>query len=77
MNSIKNEVGKTYMTRSIGNHDCCIFQTIVKRTEKTVTTADGKTFRLSVRAGVEQFLPWGRFSMAPVMGADEQIEVAA
>jgi hypothetical protein len=38
-----------------------------------------KTYRISIWEGVEQFYPWGKFSMSPVMSADNEIfgEVAA
>lgn len=77
MTTTQFQVGKTYATRSICDSNCLIFQTIAKRTAKTITTADGKTFRVSVFQDVEQFWPWGRYSMAPIMGADDQIEVGA
>ena len=44
------------------------------RTGKTVTTqVHGKTVRrgLNVWNGVEQFSPFGRYSMAPIVGADD------
>lgn len=65
------EVGKTYATRSICDHDCVISATITKRTAKTVTTDAGKTFRVSTYRDVEQFKPWGSYSMAPIIGADD------
>jgi hypothetical protein len=64
------QVGKTYQARSICDADCIIRATITKRTNKTVTTADGKSFRVKEYAGVEQFKPWGSYSMAPIMSAD-------
>lgn len=68
------EVGKQYATRSAGDHNCIFAFTIVARTEKTVTICqDGKTVRrgISIYDGCEQFLPFGRYSMAPVVGADD------
>lgn len=65
------QVGKTYQTRSICDADCIIRATITKRTAKTVTTADGKSFRVKEYAGVEQFKPWGSYSMAPTISADK------
>jgi hypothetical protein len=65
------EPGKTYSTRSIGDHNCIISVTIAKRTAKSVTTTEGKTFRVSVYEGNEQIRPWGRYSMAPIIGADD------
>ncbi len=65
------KIGKTYYTRSIGDYDCIIRATITKRTEKTITTDKGKTFRVKVLDDVEQFMPWGNFSMCPSMQASK------
>lgn len=65
------EVGKTYTTRSICDSECLIRATIIRRTAKTVTLASGKTFRLSVYRDVEQFRPWGNYSMSPVIDATD------
>jgi hypothetical protein len=73
---MKFVVGKTYSTRSICDHDCIISATVVKRTASTVTLTSGymgrdqKTFRVSINCdGAEQFAPWGRYSMAPMIRA--------
>lgn len=64
------EAGNTYETRSIGDYDCKIRVTIAKRTAKTVTATDGKSFRVAVDMhGDESFRPWGNYSMAPFMSA--------
>lgn len=71
----KFEVGKTYQTRSVGDSNCLVKIVVVSRTDKTVTcqTDDGvKKFRPSVYRGVEQVKPWGSFSMAPIVGADDE-----
>ena len=67
----KFEAGKTYATRSITDHNCVIRVTIVKRTAKTVTTDNGKRFRVSVSPydGVETIKPYGSYSMCPVISA--------
>ena len=67
---IKFEAGKTYQTRSIGDADCIIRETIAKRTAKTVTTAGGKTFRVGEYNGSEFIRPWGSYSMAPIIRAE-------
>lgn len=67
---MKFEAGKTYQTRSACDHDCIIRVTVAKRTAKTVTTPVGTTFRVSEYQGVEQFRPWGNYSMAPIISAD-------
>lgn len=66
------QAGRTYKTRSICNHDCIISATIVSRTAKTVKTSDGKSFRVSTNYdGAEMFRPWGNYSMAPVITAND------
>jgi len=61
--------GKTYQTRSICDADCVISVTIAKRTAKTVTTTDGKTFRVAFYDGAELIRPWGTYSMCPIIRA--------
>ncbi len=65
-------IGKTYFTRSPGDHNCVVRATIVKRTAKTITTDKGETFRVKVWNDVEQFLPWGSYSMSPAIRADKE-----
>lgn len=65
------QVGSTYQTRSACDSNCIFKATIIKRTAKTVTAANGKTFRVSVYEGVEQFKPCGSYSMAPILSADK------
>ena len=65
------EPGKTYTTRSICDHDCIIKLNVASRTAKTLTTIDGEKFRITWFAGVEQVKPWGAYSMAPIVGADD------
>ncbi len=71
------EVGKTYATRSICDHNCIIRVTIAKRTSKTVTTTEGKTFRPGVtyRGDAEMIAPWGRGSMMPLIDATDTKEL--
>ena len=64
------ETGRTYTTRSVCDHNCMIEATIAKRTAKTVTTTDGKRFRLVEYNKAETFKPWGSYSMAPILRAD-------
>lgn len=68
------QVGSTYQTRSICDHDCIISATIIRRTEKTVVAMvenQQKTFRIAVYEGVENFKPFGSYSMAPILSADK------
>ena len=70
------EIGKTYSTRSICNHDCVWSFTIINRTAQTVTITDGKETKkcrinkkLSEYRGSETILPLGNYSMAPMISA--------
>jgi hypothetical protein len=68
------QVGRTYASRSICNYDCIFSFTILARTAKTVTTqVHGKAVRrgLNVWNGVEQFKPFGNYSMCAIVGADD------
>lgn len=69
----KFEVGTTYSTRSLCDHDCIISVTIAKRTPKTVTTTEGKTFRpyFSEHYNAECIMPWGNHSMSPSINATD------
>lgn len=66
------QVGKTYATRSVCDSECIISKTIARRTAKTIVTTEGKSFRVSLWRGVEQFKPWGSYSMAPILSADKE-----
>lgn len=68
---IRFEAGNTYQTRSIGDANCIIRVTISRRTAKTVTTTEGKTFRVGEYNGSEFFRPWGTYSMAPILRAEK------
>lgn len=67
---IQFEAGKTYTTRSICDHDTIIRVTVAKRTAKTITTDEGKVLRVGDYDGVEHVMPWGRYSMAPMVRAN-------
>lgn len=69
----KFEVGKTYWTRSVCDHDCIISVEILSRTDKTIKTralGEMKTLRIKEWSGVEQVKPWGNYSMCPIISAD-------
>lgn len=69
------QTGKTYQTRSIGDHDCIFSFTVLARTAKSVTVdVNGERVRRGVRVheGVERFMPFGSYSMAPCISADRE-----
>jgi hypothetical protein len=70
----KFEIGKVYSTRSACDHECIFSFEIKSRTAKQVTIeVHGKTVRRGLFSydGVEQFRPFGNYSMAAVIGADD------
>lgn len=72
--TIQFAAGKTYSTRSIGDHDCIIAVTIARRTARTVSAVvhgEMKTFRIAEREGIESIRPWGSYSMAPTIDAND------
>jgi len=77
------EAGKTYATRSIGDHNCIIRITVVSRTAKTIKVSgnrlvDVQTFRVFTDCnGNEAIRPWGNYSMCPIISADERADLIA
>jgi hypothetical protein len=70
----KFNVGQIYSARSICDHNCIFSFVVLGRTAKTVTiSGHGKTFKrgISLYDGVEQFKPFGSYSMATIVGADD------
>lgn len=63
------QAGRTYQTRSIGDHNCIFSVTIKSRTAKTVKTTDGKILRVGEYDGSEFVKPMGSYSMAPIIRA--------
>jgi hypothetical protein len=63
------EVGKTYSTRSVCDHNCVFAITVAKRTAKTITTTAGKRLGIKIYDDREQVMPLGRYSMAPIISA--------
>ena len=67
------QVGETYGERFICDHKQIAYFTITARTAKTVTTqvrGEQVQRRIHLYDGVEQFKPFGSYSMAMVVGAD-------
>ncbi len=72
--TITFNVGQTYSDRSICDHNCIFSFTILARTAKTVTVeVSGQTVKrgLSVYEGVEQFKPFGSYSMCSIVNAND------
>lgn len=72
------QIGTTYSTRSICDHNCIISLTVTARTASTITALDnhGETKRykiakkLSTYRNAETVYPWGQYSMAPMISAE-------
>jgi len=71
------QVGHTYYDRSACDHECVFEFTILSRTAKTVTITsrhDKAVKRgLSVYDGVENFKPFGTYSMCTIVSADKEV----
>lgn len=68
------QVGKTYTTRSACDYDCIFSFTVVARTDKNITIVGDlldKPVRRKVRVygAQESVMPYGSYSMAPVISA--------
>lgn len=76
----KFEIGKTYACSSICNSECVWTFTVIRRTAKTVTFRDKygeeKTCRINADTSnyrkAETVLPMGRYSMAPMLDANDE-----
>ena len=66
------ETGATYSTRLIGDSSLRVAITVASRTAKTLRTVEGKTLRIGEYRGVEQVMPTGRYSMAPIICANDK-----
>lgn len=73
----KFEIGNTYSMRSACDHECVWTYTVVERTAQTITIDDGKKIqkcrivkRDSEYRDAETVLPFGRYSMCPMLSAD-------
>jgi len=70
------EVGATYATRSICDYDTIFSFKIWSRSARTVIVdVRGNQVRrgIFVWDGVEQFKPFGTYSMCPIVGADDKV----
>ncbi len=68
---IKFEVGKTYATRSVCDHDCMFTIGVIKRTDKTITYKEDDTVRRAkIRFSDDyEYIRVGNYSMAPNFSA--------
>lgn len=74
------QIGKTYATSSICDHECIYSFVIRGRTAKSVLIDDPHTSdkrvvrrRVYVYEGNEQFKPFGTYSMCAIIGADDLV----
>lgn len=76
------EVGKRYEMRSVCDHDCVWRFTVISRTEKTVWLLEDAEVRpvmcrikkaISEYRNAESVMPFGSYSMAPILSADHSI----
>ena len=77
-NMLKFEIGKTYSMRSACDHNCIWVYTVISRTKATITikSDDGKTKTCRISKQISEWrkaeavLPLGRYSMNPILSAD-------
>lgn len=70
------KVGRTYSVRSICDHDCIFSFEVLRRSAKTITIKNhGSEVRRTVRVvdDVEACDPFGRYSMSPVLQANDHV----
>lgn len=76
------EVGQSYEMRSACDHDCVWRFKVISRTAMTVQLQEENLNkpiicrikkRLSWYRGVESVMPFGSYSMAPILSADNSI----
>ncbi|HGM3507143.1 TPA: hypothetical protein ACKOR7_001718 [Clostridioides difficile] len=74
---IKFEVGKTYATRSICDHDCIYTIEVIKRTDKTITYKEDDTVRRAkIRFNDDnncEYIRIGNYSMSPNFSAKDLV----
>ncbi|WP_254048557.1 hypothetical protein [Clostridioides difficile] len=72
---IKFEVGKTYATRSVCDHDCVFTLEVIKRTDKTITYKEDDTVRRAkIRFNDDyEYIKVGNYSMAPNFSAKDLV----
>jgi len=73
-------INNTYSTRSSCNHECVYTFKIIKRTEKSVwiiEVGEKEIIRRKVimYEGIETIYPLGKYSMAPILRADKNINI--
>lgn len=78
----KFEVDETYQTRSICDNNCIFSYKVIKRTPKMlVIESRGRQYRTKIHLswnGEEEIIyPAGKYSMAPVLGANDVVEKEA
>lgn len=73
---IKFEVGKTYATRSVCDHDCMFTIEVIKRTDKTITYKEYDTVRRAkIRFNNDncEYIRIGNYSMSPNFSAKDLV----
>ncbi|WP_227865299.1 hypothetical protein [Clostridioides sp. ZZV14-6044] len=73
---IKFEVGKTYATRSICDHNCIYTIEVIKRTDKTITYKEDDTVRRAkIRFNDDyEYIRVGNYSMATNFSAKGMVQ---
>lgn len=77
MNTVKFKVGQHYQSRSICDSNCIATLTVVKRTDKTLTSADGKRYGIKIDDKGVEYVKRGNYSMAGIFTAERGVIDAA
>lgn len=72
---MKFEVGKTYGTTAVGDHNLMYKVTVTKRTDKTVTIVgdSNKRCKILIDNNGNEFIMPERYSFAPVFRATSEV----
>jgi len=72
---VKFEIGKTYATSSICDHNCIYEFKILRRTTKSIWVkvyGEIKRRKITIYENREEFFPFGHYSMCAVINAEKE-----
>ena len=70
------QVGRTYSTPSVCDHECIFSITVESRTACFITTTEGKRLKVNEWDGAETVAPMGSYSMCPIINASRETEAS-
>lgn len=79
--TVKFEIGSSYEMGSVTNHETRYIFKVVARTVKTITLSNGDEIikcrintAYTLRSNAETVFPFGKYSMCPILKADNKIK---